>query len=568
MSKIELNFFENYKFTVKFNFDDKDLTGVLSLNQSGIPHLKIHTDNHFLQFEERRVIQDPITCYEIGSNKVFTLYQSELQRGAVIICRFVTTGALIPKNGVDLIEVHLTGISTWFERLRSSEITEAEFKRCTSVEKFLVNFNYNKNDYSIENHRYVSSTAMTSTEHHIKIQDCFIVKKANGTFTLNEAESIALEIRSLFSLLLGYSLSIKKLYLIPSEKRHDYQSVIFPTVTYEEKPFDNYHQTLCHVGNLFNWNLWEPIIQNYFNIKSFRTIWNRLVIPLSRSKSGIWEYEILSVVVTLEMYCEQESKGKGHKLNKDKYNEIKSQLNKTLEEFVNENVLSSEDLLVLGGFESAFTNLKNTSHPTLQHKYDFLMTKTSNEIKEAISFSEDDFNILKKLRNCVAHGLNYSTVIKGEITKEVQLKDRLLTLLMYFVFHELGFSDTQIAKSLSYTHNSFILNAGGNERARDKLAGTARFITVEEGVDLNDFGSFDYIVVDYEFNNHQYTLNKHLSYQTKNHWHSSGISDVRDFVRDKLPKDSNSELEHVNKLYISNGTNEKCYYGVILLTHR
>lgn len=567
MSKMALNFFESYKWTVKFNFDNQDLTGVLSFNQSGIPHLKIHTDDHFLLFEERRVIQEPITCYEIGSNKTFILHQSELQRGASIICRFVTTGSSIP-NGIDQIEVHLTGISTWFERLRSSEITETEFKRCTSVEKFLVNFNYNKNNYTIENHRYVSSTAITSTEHHIKIQDCFIVKKANGTFTLNEAESIALEIRNLFSLLLGYSLSIKKLYLIPSEKRHDYQSLIFPSITYEEQPFDSFHETLCDVGNLFDWNLWQPIIQNYFKVKSFRTIWNRLVVPLSRSKSGIWEYKILSVVVTLEMYCEQESKGKGHKLNKEKYNELKSQLNKNLNAFVDENDLSSEDLLVIGGFHSVLTNLKNTSHPTLQQKYDFLMNKTSDKIKEAIAFSEDDFNILKRLRNSVAHGLNYNTVTKGEITKEVQLKDRLLTLLMYFVFHELGFSDTQIAKNLCYTLNSFILNAGGNEGARDKLAGTARFITLQEDIDLKDFGSFDYIVVDYEFNNHQFTLNKSLSYETKHHWHGSGISDVRDFVKGKLPRNSNAELEYVNKLYISSSGNEKCYHGVILLTHR
>ncbi|WP_157635018.1 HEPN domain-containing protein [Vibrio rhizosphaerae] len=567
MSRMALNFFESYKFTVKFNFDNQDLTGVLSFNQSGIPHLKIHTDNHILLFEECRVIEDPITCYEIGSNKTFTLHQSELQRGAIIICRFVTTGSLIP-NGIDLIEVHLTGISTWFERLRSSEITETEFKRDTSVEKFSVNFNYNKNNYTIENHRYVSSTAMASTEHHIKIQDCFIVKKINGTFTLNEAESIALEIRSLFSLLLGYSLSIKELYLIPSEKRHDYQSLIFPSVTYEDKPLDEFHQALCNVDNLFMWNLWKTIIQNYFKIKSFRTIWNRLVVSLSRSKPGIWEYEILSVVVTLEMYCEQESKGKGHKLDKVKFNELKSQLSQTLEEFIVDNDLSSKDLLVLKGFESVLADLRNTSHPTLQQKYDFLMSRTSNDIKEAISFSEDDFKILKKIRNSVAHGKNYNTVINGEITKEVQLKDRLLTLLMYFVFHELGFSDTQIAKSLSYTHNSFIINAGGNERARDKLAGTARFITLQEDIDLKNFGSFDYIVVDYEFNNNQFTLNKPLSYETKYHWHGSGISDVRNFVKDKLPKDSNAELEYVNKLYISSGRNEKCYYGVILLTHR
>ncbi|MEZ8732813.1 HEPN domain-containing protein [Vibrio splendidus] len=567
MLKRDLNFLESYEFTVKFNFDDTDFTGVLSINQAGIPQLKIHTENHSLQFEERRIIQYPITCHEIGSNKIFTLHQSELQRGGVIICGFITTGSLIT-NDINLIEVHLTGISTWFERLRSSEITETEFKRCTSIDKFLVNFNYNKNDYSIENHRYVSSTAITSTDHHIRIQDCFIVKKKNGGFTLNEAKSIALEIRSLFSLLLGYSLSIKNLYLVPSGKRHDYQSVTFPSVAYEEKPFDHYHQALCHVNNLFNWDLWEPIIKNYFSVKSFRTIWNRLVAPLARSSSGIWEYEILSVVVTLEMYCEQESKGNGHKLNKEKYNELKSQLNKTLEEFIDDNVLSSEDRLVLEGFESALINLRNTSHPTLQHKYDFLMSKTSNEIKEAISFSDYDFNVLKRLRNSVAHGLNYKTMIEGEITKEVQIKDRLLTLLIYFVFQELGFSDTQIARNLSHTHNSFILNAGGNERARDKLAGTARFITLQEEIDLKDFASFDHIVVDYESSTEQFTLNEDLSHETKHHWLGSGISDVRDFVRDKLPKDSNSELEYVNKLYISNVTNEKCYYGAIVLTHR
>lgn len=130
-----------------------------------------------------------------------------------------------------------------------------------------------------------------------------------------------------------------------------------------------------------------------------------------------------SITVTLEMYCEQESKGNGHKLDKEKYNELKSKLNKTLDTFINEHSFSAEEQLVLDGFECALNNLRNTSHPTLQHKYDFLMSKTSNEIKEAISFSHSDFDVLKRLRNSVAHGLNYKTVIEGEITKEVQLKD-------------------------------------------------------------------------------------------------------------------------------------------------
>jgi len=50
MLKRDLNFFESYEFMVEFNFDDTGFTGVLSINLAGIPQLKIHTENHSLQF--------------------------------------------------------------------------------------------------------------------------------------------------------------------------------------------------------------------------------------------------------------------------------------------------------------------------------------------------------------------------------------------------------------------------------------------------------------------------------------------------------------------------------------
>ncbi|MGI2130618.1 hypothetical protein ACRN93_04765 [Shewanella baltica] len=191
MSKKELSFFEEYKFTVKFNLDGDDFTGILSINASRILNLEIHTDNHNLLFEEYRTTNSPITCYEIGSHKTFTLHQSELQRGGLITCRYITSGSLL-SNDIDQFEVHLTGISTWFERLRITEITDTELKRNTAIDKFLVDFTYKENDYSIENHRYVSSPTTTPTEHLIQIEDCFIIKKKNDKFTLREVENLAL----------------------------------------------------------------------------------------------------------------------------------------------------------------------------------------------------------------------------------------------------------------------------------------------------------------------------------------------------------------------------------------
>ena len=165
MSQRELSFFEEYKHTVNFSLDGEKYTGILSINASQILNLVIHTDKHDLMFAEKdRVINSPIICYEIGSRKTFTLHQSELQRGGQITCRYITTGSLL-SNDIEQFEVHLTGISTWFERLRITEITDTELKRNTAIDKFLVDFTYQKNDYSIENHRYVSSPTTTPTEH-------------------------------------------------------------------------------------------------------------------------------------------------------------------------------------------------------------------------------------------------------------------------------------------------------------------------------------------------------------------------------------------------------------------
>ena len=567
MEEKTINFFENYIFTVEFNFHDKDLTGILTIKQAGMLTLKIHTNDHNLLFGEHSSIETPIICQEIGSSKTFTLHCLELQRGGVIICEFVTTGGLITHD-IDQIEICLTGVSTWFERLRANEITETEFKRYTHVDKFLVDFSHDGEDYSIENQRHISATPITPIEHQLKIQDSFLVKKKSGSFTLEMAENIALEIRNLFSLLLGHSLSIKQLYLIPSKSRHSYQSVIFSSVNYEEEPFSYYSDTLCRFDDVLGWNLWEPIVKNFFKIESFRTIWNRLVPSLSSLQYGFWEYDILSVVVTLEMYCTKVSKGKGHHLNKNNFNELKSELLKTLDNFINNQSSSSDEKCVLNGIKTAISGLKNTSHPTLQQKYDYLMSKTNPEIREAISFSDIDFTILKKIRNSAAHGENHRTEIPNDITKEIQIKDRLLTLLMYFVFNELGFNDRQIAQNFSRTHNPFIVNAGGNERTRDKLAGFSKFIILHEEVDLNDYKPHDYIALNYKSSLNQYTLNKDLSYEIKHNWHDSGIGDIRDFVRSLLQTDSNTDLNYVSKLYITSGTDEKCYYGAIVLTDK
>lgn len=564
MADSALSFFDIYTFNVQFELDGKSHVGSLILKPSSYPKLKINSNSHHLHFEENRVFDQPIVCQDISTNKFYTLYGSRLQRGT-ILSEFIATGKSTC-CAFDKLKVCLTGVSTWIERQRSNEITASEFKRGIHVEKFSVDFNYQDNDYSIENSRNVLPSVVQGTKHLIELEDSFIITKKRGGFTLEEMKKVSQEVRTLFSLLLGFPLSIKNVYVTSSTEIHKYQSFIFPSVNYEEFPLESWHQCLCDFNSVFEWGLWDSIIKNFFKIKSFRTIWNRLVPVLPHNTTRYWEFDILSVVVTLEMYCAQKSKGQGHKLAKSKHHVLKEKLLGALSEFKLEATLSEQDNELVNDVSHIINQLKNTSHPTLQHKYNFLMSDTSSHIKEAIDFSDNDFKIIKKLRDSIAHGLHYKTATSGEITTEVQIKDRLLTLLTYFVLYELGFNDAQVAQSLSFTLNPFVMNAGGNERSRDKLAGNAKFITLAQNICLDDHKPFSSIVIIYDQTVQQYTLDERLSYEVSRNWLSSGVRDVRDFVKGLLTNDACYSLEYLNKVYLSSGDEERLYHGAILLT--
>lgn len=563
----ELNFFDDYLMTVQFELDGDEYVGSLVIGKSKAPTLQIKTNNPAILFDERRLISSPITCKEVGTGKVYRLHDSSLWRG-VIYPEFVESIIMDSENYdfYEVIEVSLTGISEQCESWRTYELSQDEFKRELGVDKFSIEFSFKGNGYRINNTRNVSVEQISLAEQVIKIQDGFVIKKINASFSLNEIKDLAQEIRNLFSLIFGGALSIRSVYLSSSLSKGFYSSLIFPCITYNPNPMDRVRQAICDFSNIFRWQLWDTIFNNYFTKKSFREIWCRIVPSLSDKLIGYWEHNILSVVVTLEMYCELTSKGHGHKLNTVQFKALKEQLTEVLTNFEKTEELSVDDISLIHNLAGAIKQLKNTSHATLQNKYDFLMGQTSLQIRDVIGFSEVDFNIIKKLRNSVAHGTIYKAVEEGEITKELEIKDKLLALLMYFVFNELGFSDIQIAQLFDRTRNEIIMRAGLNEKARDRITGNAKFITLAGMANIDGLKYYQPIVIIYNQDDDEYHLDDRLTYKTQNEWHNSGFSDIRDFVKSIISKDQYSKLEYLNKIYLVLQGQEHLFMGAILLT--
>lgn len=564
MVKNELDFFENYSCNVEFELDGEKHIGLFVINSNSVFSLQINNNDFRLKFAEHRRIDLPIVCNEIGENRMFTLHEAELHKG-IIFFEYVTTGSSVPLN-FDTVEIELTGVSAWLERLRCNEITEFEFRRDIHIESFSVEFDYEKTSYSIKNKRYILASEFEPSKHLIEVQDIFVISKKNGTFSLGEVKKISQEIRNLFSLLVGHALSIKNIYLLSNTEQEKRKSCLFLSVCYEKFPLNNFHQALCFFDDIIEWNLWDSIINNYFRLDSFRTIWNRIVPLLSTSFSRIWEYDILSVVVTLEMYCEKVSEDTGYKLSQENFKDFKKVMVLAIDKYIENKKFSCDDRKVFDGFIDSINNLKNTTHPTLQHKYSYLMEKTSPEIRDMINFSDSDFSLIKKIRNSVAHGLIYKVAEAGNITKENKIKDNLFTLLIYFIFHELGFSDKQIASNLSHTANSIVLNTNINNRIRDKLADNGKFITLSENVSLDNLKYYEPIVLNYNQTHQKYTLHKEFSHEVQHNWTKSEFSKLDDFVKSVLLKNKDTELDFFNRVYVTSGIVEKLFWVVVVLT--
>ncbi len=555
----KINYFSNYYFLVSFETKGIECVGKLNIEPSSFPKVIIEKSNNHIEHHEFFEIDATIHCKEISGDNSFTLHECEYHFG-IIYPKAITNGSVEYK--IRKVEIYLTGISTWFERLRRFEFEGDFLKRDISVERFEVDFSYDGANYRLENDRNVSVTNELTTSYTIDVHHKLCITKKDGVFTFIEIEKLVEKIRDLFSIILGASLSVTYLNILSLDQNAKHNSLHIPIYNFEENPLINWHESFCSYDAICEWNLWSIIINNFFKNDTFENVWNRLV-PIYADKMPYWEYTVLSHVVTLEMYCAKISEGKGDKLSKKVFSELKDHLNKAAQSFINKEKRSASDLKVLESIQNGINGLKNTSHPTLKEKYGYLLSGINPAIQTIISFTDEDFIFIKKLRDSVAHGLSYQTAIPGNITKEMGIASRLLILLMYLAFRELGFSDNQFSLCLYRSHSPLLRDIDLNERELDKFNKTAEFIELK-GADIKKYKFYKPIVIRYESSDNGYYLDEQLTYKVQNDWPNDKYYSANDFVSDLLP--SGLKIKALTKAYVKSGEEEVLFHSVMLVS--
>ncbi|EHM49919.1 hypothetical protein [Yokenella regensburgei] len=551
----KIDFFSSYSFLVSFTICGVECFGTLSIEPSKLPTLKIEKSDLNIIYRDCLDINDELVCEEFNGINSFILHNCEYSHG-MVYPKAITNGKVFHQS--NKLEVYLTGISTWFERNRRYEFKGELLTRDTSIENFKESFKINELEYTIENTKDVDIVTSSATCQIVSIYHSLYITKATGFFTIDEASLISKKLKDLFSILIGSSLSVTHLYLISGESNYKYNSLYFTQHNYDQNPIKFHHEAFCFFPRIIEWSLWATILSNYFSKDSFDTIWCRLA-PIY-SQDNFWEYNILSHVITLEMYCAKISAGKGTKLDKKLFKQFKFELIKATDKFISETALNSSETILLEGMRKSIDGFRNTSHPTLKEKYYYLLSQLSHPMKDAISFSDDDFLFIKKFRDSVAHGLGYQTNTPGNITKEMGVTSRLLIFLMYLAYRELGFSDEQFALCVYYSHSPMLRDAHIDEREIDAIAKTAEFIEIDTPISIK-YETFKPIVI--ELGNCVYHIDEYLTDSVQNNQPDNEYFNAIDHVKSLLPEDAQANF--LGKVYIKNKEIERVFYSVILI---
>ncbi|MFT4929873.1 MAG: hypothetical protein ACI8WB_006008 [Phenylobacterium sp.] len=585
MNKIGINFFENLEIRLKLNlacFND-DLNTSLTIRENKAPFLELDSLSSpgFIDITLAEQERQSIKCSTVHGEYMLV---DCTPKGDRIYPRYVVQGSEAEQfKGV---EVSLTGFSSWFDPNPHFAMTDGEIKQTIPTQKI-------DETVVINGERYQVSSQFCSNISNIAKRDFLLLEyttlkvvKIDGTITVAEAERLLQDIRRLFSLLLGQPLAIDYAWLI-SQQNGARRAFYFSASGSRAEPFEEPHECLIHGASIFKNQLWANIFNHYYSLPTashFEDIWSRL--PMLFNFSGIWEYEILGYVSILDAWCIQtihnknsaKSGGEGHNKDRD-YIEAKlvTQVQEELLLVVDKHQkqLGPQYHDAMNRFRSRIKKRVNTGlnrNSSFKLKFDYLMSKVAQGVKDMIDFSTDEFAAIKKIRDFAAHAQSIDNKDKRDISFEYGLKCKLQVLLYYFVYRDLGFSAKDYAICLQSSSNEFVRHANINHACRDKLTGLVPFYPVDKGCFAKAAqGNRFNVAVEHSSANSGYRWGKQLTEQIQLRWMSAANKEHRtllDYVKTLLVDNPEVEVSYIHRAWLSCGEESLLLNGVCLVTYR
>lgn len=424
----------------------------------------------------------------------YTLFNCEVVDNT-ILPKLIVKGGRDKNNRFKKISVLLQGVSEWMDSDSQFKITNQEIIR--KLEQKVFNVDVLDSDgrlFSISSEHWCETKRHEANSHLLKIYTMITCEVKTGYWSVLELIKKTHDVRTFFSLLLGFSVGVE--YVLDRTHPNRTKSVYFLNATTEKNPVPRSIDCFVSSAYLFKQNKWADILKNFFNVNAvvFNDVWSRVAGLLSYD--GFWEYRIFAYVSLVDKYVSLRSKTSDKELPGKKF--------------------------------------KNSRFLSFAEKFEHTMSKMNAAIREIIDLSDKDFNHLKKLRNAIAHGDSPSTKNDGDITYEVILNSKLALLLLYWVYSDLGFCDKDFIVFLSNWFYPTTRQASLNTQTLDKALGRHFYLNTNK----TNFAEakkqqFGCLVLDYIKRSDSYRVNKKATARLEG-WHRNFDKSRKRSVEEEL----------------------------------
>ncbi|NWB31173.1 HEPN domain-containing protein [Pseudomonas gingeri] len=424
----------------------------------------------------------PILKARTKEGRQFTLFNCEID-DRLLYARFIVCGDV--KADISEFHVKYAELSDWFlhGQYITGELGESVSWNNPSPQ-LSITIKMADQDFSLKTETF-SSLTKRGEDHVIHEHTRFVFERACGVFSVDELREKSLELSTLLSLLTATPVSIANVWVR--------SGVGYPIPTYfsafkkiGEGSSSGAYWLSCLTQRYSLDDKWQSIFERFYASDHRKTSWVRLA-GMQRYE-GFWEFKILGYVSLLDEYVSNYAKIANQKVTKsenEKVTRFKKQI-KLLKTSLDKDQIEDVETLI----ESIFVTSREL---TFREKYDYAKSLTDENIRRVINLTDDDFSLIKRIRDKIAHGA--APELADTSYRELHIIIEKIALLMtYWAHSDLGFSPSDFAASLKYTHNRLQFNQGLDKVHLDRITNSAQFIKVSEGL-FEQFASGEVSIV-------------------------------------------------------------------------
>ena len=376
-----------------------------------------------------------------------------------------------------------------------------------------------------------------------------LIFEFENAITFSEIEKYMYKSKNIFTWITGFPIKVSKIEVSDGENSG---ALYIPTVR-DTSEHDLSFPNSFMLANRLREHFVE-ICESYFveNTFEFENIWSR-TIPLYNF-NGVLEYEIMLYTAILDKYCSHkvEQLNLDTKLDEDEYTELMGKISA---------MISGDSELVKTFSKGILTDLSNTkvlrdvlpnrSAATFKQKVKKYLNHIGKHVTE-VFLANDDLHVIKEVRDRAAHG----EVEQFTTDKVSKIYWKLRMLVTYLIYKDLGVSDDDFLKVISYSFNPLTVNCDIDKFKLDTKLNKAIALPVSESV-FNELTSKRRVHLVLTRNENLYEVHKEYTTKLSNYFSIENSTD-REIKR---------QDEYVNTL-LENPKLEAKYTGNAYITHK